>query len=181
MESKTVKPIEIRRPLSPEHEDALRMACETPKEKLIIFTLLETGLRVGELCALTDQSILWQQGAMRVNGKGGPFGKMSKLRLVPMSPIVKTMLHAYFSLNKKWFVKKRMAQLIVTNVANRAKLVVPVSAHVLRHTFCCNYLAKGGDTGTLKTIAGHERITTTERYLNFSDYHLIEAFNRVWK
>jgi len=51
-----------------------------PSEQLIVWTLLDTGLRVGELCALTSKDILWQQRQLRVRGKGGPYGKKSKLR-----------------------------------------------------------------------------------------------------
>ena len=69
----------VRQPLRAEEADALSHACETPEEKLIIWTLLDTGLRVAELCSLTPQHILWQQKAFRVLGKGGPYGKQSKL------------------------------------------------------------------------------------------------------
>ena len=49
----------VREPLTPENADALANACKTKREKLIIWTLLETGLRVSELCTLTPQNILW--------------------------------------------------------------------------------------------------------------------------
>ena len=62
----------VRQPLRAEEADALSHACETTEEKLIIWTLLDTGLRVSELCSLTPQHILWQQKAFRVQGKGGP-------------------------------------------------------------------------------------------------------------
>ena len=60
--------------------DAYRLCqvCENVQEKLIIWTLLDTGLRVSELCSLTDQHILWQQKALRISGKGGSCGKKSK-------------------------------------------------------------------------------------------------------
>ncbi|WP_255411117.1 site-specific integrase [Legionella sp. km772] len=47
-------------------------ACKTMLEKLIIWILLDTGLRVSELCSLTAQDILWQQKSLRISGKGGP-------------------------------------------------------------------------------------------------------------
>ena len=42
------------------------------EEKLIVWTLLDTGLRVSELCSLTLDNVQWQQRALRVTGKGGP-------------------------------------------------------------------------------------------------------------
>ena len=50
----------VREPLIPEDADKLANACETLQEKLIIWTLLDTGLRVSELCNLTLENIQWQ-------------------------------------------------------------------------------------------------------------------------
>ena len=70
----------VREPLTAEEADRLANACETPTEQLIVWTLLDTGLRVGELCDLTSKDVLWQQRQLRVRGKGGPYGKKSKVR-----------------------------------------------------------------------------------------------------
>jgi integrase len=45
----------VREPLTAEEADRLANACETPTEQLIVWTLLDTGLRVSELCALTSK------------------------------------------------------------------------------------------------------------------------------
>ena len=74
-----------REPLSIEEADRLLTAAQTLDEKLCVWALLETGLRVGELADLRAQDIQWQQRAIRVKGKGGPYGKRSKLRVVPLS------------------------------------------------------------------------------------------------
>jgi hypothetical protein len=62
----------VREPLTAEDADRLTAVCETTTEQLIVWTLLDTGLRVGELCGLTSKDILWQQRQLRVKGKGGP-------------------------------------------------------------------------------------------------------------
>jgi integrase len=67
----------VREPLTAEKADRLANACETPTEQLIVWTLLGTGLRLGELCALTTKDILWQQRQLRVRGKGGPYRQMA--------------------------------------------------------------------------------------------------------
>ena len=51
----------VREPLTAEGSDRLSNACETPTERLVVWTLLDTGLRVGELCDLTPKKPLWQQ------------------------------------------------------------------------------------------------------------------------
>ena len=71
----------VREPLRSEEADQLCHSCESIKEKLIVWTLMDTGLRVSELCSLTPQNILWQQKALRISGKGGPYGKKSKKSL----------------------------------------------------------------------------------------------------
>ena len=61
-----------REPLTPVEADKLYQSCSTMQEKLIIWILLDIGLRVSELCSLTPQKILWQQKSMRISGKGEP-------------------------------------------------------------------------------------------------------------
>jgi len=82
----------VGEPLTAEEADRLANACETPTEQLIVWTLVDTGLRVSELCALTTKDVHWQQRQLRVRGKGGPYGKKSKVRVVPMSRRVRTLL-----------------------------------------------------------------------------------------
>jgi integrase/recombinase XerD len=60
----------VREPPRAEEADELANACKTPEEKLIVWTLLDTGLRVSELCGLTPQNVQWQQKQIRIKGKG---------------------------------------------------------------------------------------------------------------
>jgi integrase/recombinase XerD len=71
------------------------------EEKLIIWTLIDTGLRVFELCSLTSQHVLWQQNALRIGGKGGPYGKRSTHRVVPMSRRIQPLMEHYFALHAR--------------------------------------------------------------------------------
>jgi integrase/recombinase XerD len=48
----------VLEPLTAEEADRLAAACEAPTEQLIVWTLLDTGLRVSEPCALTSKDIL---------------------------------------------------------------------------------------------------------------------------
>jgi integrase/recombinase XerD len=51
----------VREPLTAEESDRLSNACETPGERLVVWTLPDTRLRVSELCGRTSKSVLWQQ------------------------------------------------------------------------------------------------------------------------
>ena len=74
-----------REPLTQDEATRLANACETPLERLIIWTILDTGLRVSELVGLQASNIDWQGRRLIVYGKGGPFGSKSKRRVVPMT------------------------------------------------------------------------------------------------
>jgi integrase/recombinase XerD len=170
----------VREPLTTAEADRLANACETPTERLIVWTLLDTGLRISELCNLTAKDVLWQQRQLRFKGKGGPYGKKSRLRVVPMSHRVRALMEHYFALKKAFPVKTRRAQDIVKVVANRAGLTKEVSPHVLRHTFATMALQKGISLPTVQKILGHDRLQTTAIYLNFTDVHIQEEFERKW-
>ena len=170
----------VRAPLRAEEADALAQACKTTEEKMIVWTLLDTGLRVSELCSLTPQHILWQQKAFRVQGKGGPHGKQSKLRVVPMSKRIQPLMEHYFAVHDAWFVGKRQVQKIVKRLANRAKIAQDVTPHVLRHTFATLALQKGISLAAVQKILGHDHLTTTAIYLNLTDTHIIEEYEQKW-
>ena len=170
----------VREPLRSEEADQLCHACHTPEEKLIVWTLLDTGLRVAELCGLTPTHVLWQQKSLRVSGKGGPYGKQSKKRVVPMSRRVQALLEPYFTLNDKWFIGPRQVQKIVKRVAERARISQEVTPHVLRHTFATLAIQKGISLAAIQKILGHDRLGTTAIYLNLTDTHVVEEYTQKW-
>lgn len=170
----------VRQPLRVEDADNLSNACQTVEEKLLVWTLLDTGLRVGELCSLTSNNIMWQQKAIRVSGKGGPYGKMSKKRIVPMTRRIQSLLEHYFSLHDKWCMSVRVSQYKIKEIANRAKIADPVTCHVLRHTFATLALQKGISLAALSRILGHDRIETTAIYLNLTPAMACEEFYQKW-
>ena len=53
-----------------------------------------------------------------------------------------------------------------------------VTPHVLRHTFATSIIQKGGSLAALKKILGHDRLTTTEIYLNLTDEHIVQEYKQ---
>jgi len=148
------------RPLQAEEADRLCQACESLEEKLIVWTLLDTGMRISELCNLKAKQILRRKKIIRIHGE------KSKKRVVPMSKRVQTLLEHYFAINTHWPVGPRQAQKIVKQVANKAKLSRTVTPHTLRCTFKTFALQKGISPATVNEILGHgplNRWNTTER------------------
>jgi integrase/recombinase XerD len=170
----------VREPLLPEEADRLCASCEDPTERLVIWILLDTGLRVSELSDLNKENILWQQKMLRITGKGGTQGKKSKRRIVPMSKRVQILLEHWFALNETMPVGIRQVQKIVKRVANKANISKEVTPHVLRHTFATLALQKGISLAAVQKIMGHNRLSTTTIYLNYTDIHVIDEFTMKW-
>ena len=80
---------------------------------MLIWTLLDTGLRVSEFTSLLRDNIDWQGGKLIIFGKGGPYGSKTKRRIVPMSNRVRPMLESFFAMHDNIGYTPRRAQQIV--------------------------------------------------------------------
>jgi integrase/recombinase XerD len=169
-----------REPLTQEEATRLANSCQTAEEKIVIWTLLDTGLRVAELAGLTKENIDWQTHRLTIYGKGGPYGKKTKRRIVPMTDRIKPLLESYFALHDEFGISVRTIQRVLARVANRARIKRPVSPHVLRHTFAVTAIQKGVSIAALQKLLGHDNLTTTAIYLNLSPEAAIEEFRRKW-
>ena len=169
-----------REPLDDAQVDQLLNACRTFREKLIVFTLLDTGLRVSELSDLTKTDIQWQEKRLTIRGKGGPFGKKTKIRVLPMTDRVRPLIEHHYAMEDTFGIGKRQIQNIVRAVANRAGIGKPVSPHVLRHSFSVMCLKRGIGLRTLQALLGHDNIQTTEIYMNLSPEDVIREFQDKW-
>ena len=170
----------VREPLNSEEYDRLINACITFREKLVVWTLLETGLRVSEFCNLSRKEIQWQEKQVVVWGKGGRFGLRKKRRLVPLPGRVNQLFEIYFATNDRMCFSVRQVQRLVKKVANRARITKPLTPHVLRHTFAVNCVRRGLSTASLRKILGHDRLETTEIYLNICPEDALgEFFQKV--
>lgn len=169
-----------REPLTQEEATRLANACGTSLEKIIVWTLLDTGLRAQELAGLTKDNIDWQTHRLTIYGKGGPYGKKSKRRIVPMTDRIQPLLESYFAINEEFGYTRRWIWQIVKQVANRARITRPTSPHVLRHTFAVTAIQKGISLPALQRILGHDHLTTTAIYLNLSPEESLNEFKRKW-
>ena len=163
-----------RQPLTMEEADRLQAACSTFRERLAVWGLLDTGLRVHEWAKVRPDDISWQGRRLSVVGKG------NKARIVPLTDRVLTMLENHFALEQEMPWAVRTLQRIVHTVADRARIVKPCSAHVLRHSFAVFTLQKGISLRTLQMILGHESIQVTERYLNLAPEDALGEFRAKW-
>jgi len=142
------------------------------KDIAITELLLNTGIRVSELCNLTmnDVEITERKGIIRVMGKG------RKYREVPLNSEVRKYLKEYLDVrpyNTSEYVfisQKTGTKMTRTAIYEMLKKYgelagIKVSPHMLRHTFATFSLRnKGVDLRTLQDLLGHEDLNTTARY-----------------
>jgi integrase/recombinase XerD len=169
-----------REPLTQDEATRLANVCQSHTEKVVIWTLLDTGLRVSELAKLKKENIDWQGHRLMVYGKGGPYGSQTKRRVIPLSSRVQLLLEGHFALHDTLGMAPRTIQVLVKRMANRAHVSRTISPHVLRHTFAVTAIQKGISLPALQRLLGHDRLTTTEIYLNLSPEDVVREFRAKW-
>jgi integrase/recombinase XerD len=165
-----------REPLTPDESNRLTNACQTHLEKLVVWTLLDTGLRVAEFANLTKENIDWQGKRLTIYGKGGIYGKQSKRRVVPVSNRAFTLIEKHFGLYESIGITPRTIQRMMKTIANRAQISRPVTPHILRHTFAITAMQRNLSLKSLQMILGHDHLSTTEIYLNLSPEEMIKEY-----
>lgn len=151
---------------------ALRDACrEDVRIAAIVELLLQTGMRIGELAALTTE-------ALADNFVKIPVIEEHPERDVPLNRAARTALDRYLAIrpkggDKALFITKTGRPLLIRNIRTSIdryfKIAGITSAKVndLRHTFIAQHLAAGTSPILVAKLVGHKRISTTEKYLDF--------------
>ena len=124
---------------------------------------------------------LWQEHRLMIYGKGGPYGKLSKRRVIPLSPRVQPLLEGHLSLHDN--IRARCANY----PACGQRRCQPSTHPPNRHSSCTAphlrrdlRAKKGISTRALQEIMGHDRLATTEIYLNLSPEEVIREFYGKW-
>lgn len=160
---------------------------EGHRNKAMIETLYSCGLRVSELINLKFSDIYFDQGFIRIIGKG------NKERLVPVSPSVEKEISIYVNgtrnhqvIQKGYedyvFLNRRGRNLtrvmiftIVKNLAESIGLPKKISPHTFRHSFATHLIEGGANLRAIQEMLGHESITTTEIYTHLDKSFIREA------
>ena len=156
----------------------------------IIEVLYGCGLRVSELINLRLSQISFEDGYVRVTGKG------SKERLVPLGSPAKKALQLYLAgcrvhlqIQSKYedyvFINNRGTGLtrvmifhLVREFAERSGIRKDISPHTFRHSFATHMIENGADLRAVQEMLGHESILTTEIYTHLNRDFLTDTVNR---
>lgn len=139
----------------------------------LVMLFIETGVRVRELCDIKLTDIVWEDGAIKTDGKG------YKQRLVPIQVTMKKQLQKYVKLRGEldtdsFFVsidnrpiKIRSVQEQMAAYGKTANITgVRCSPHTARHTFAKMSVQNGADVFALQAVLGHAGLEMTRVYVN---------------
>ena len=99
---------------------------------------------------------------------------------VPLTDRIRPLIDGHFAIHDTIGMTPRTIQRILKRIANKARINRPVTPHVLRHTFAVAAVQKGISLPALQRLLGHDRLTTTEIYLNLSPEDVIREFKEKW-
>lgn len=159
------------------------------RNRCMLELLYSCGLRVSELTKHNISDLFFEQGLIRVHGKG------DKLRWVPVAESTQNLINEYLQKRQlektakghedKLFLNNRgkeitrvMVYTIVKNAAKNADIKKDISPHTLRHSFATHLVENGADIQLVQHMMGHASITTTERYIHMSQRHLKVAISK---
>lgn len=180
--------------LATEEIDALISAIDlsTPegeRNRAMLETLYSCGLRVSELVGLKISDLFFEEGFIKITGKG------NKQRFVPVGGSTIKYITSYVNLIRVYyavqkghedtlFLNRRGKQLtramiftIIKELALKINLNKTISPHTFRHSFATHLLENGADLRSIQLMLGHESITTTEVYMHLDRKFLSEVLN----
>lgn len=160
------------------------------RNRTIIETIYGCGLRVSELINLQLSDLFFDDGYIKVLGKG------SKHRFVPIHHTTIKYLNFYMNsirnqihpkkededivfLNRRGGrLSRQMIFIILNDLATKINLGKKIGPHTLRHSFATHLLKNGADLRVIQQLLGHESITTTEIYIHLDTSYLQEVVKK---
>jgi len=179
--------------ISPQELDRLMKGPDTNtlaglRDRAILELLFSTGLRVSELCSLSQEDVDLTRDEFSIRGKG------DKVRVVFLSDTAREAIRAYLKerkdfddamfiqygknakqdevKNKDLRLTPRSVQRIMKKYATIAGITRKVTPHVIRHSFATDLLSNGADLRSVQALLGHAHIGTTQVYTHVTDKHL---------
>ncbi|HVN47560.1 MAG TPA: site-specific tyrosine recombinase XerD [Bacteroidota bacterium] len=157
------------------------------RDRAILETLYATGVRVSELVNLKQSNLMFQDGLIRVFGKG------SKERIVPIGRSARQWIEEYMKQERIHLVKagksqdsvflnvrgskltRSMILKMVSKYASAAGVKKDVHPHTFRHSFATHLLEGGADLRAVQEMLGHADISTTQIYTHIDREYLKEV------
>lgn len=158
------------------------------RDRALLEFLYGTGARVSEACDLPVDDLDFEAASVRLFGKG------RKERVVPMGTHLSDALGAYLSRARPTLAAKgrgvagvflnawgkpltrQAAAAVCRRHGEGAKLPVPLTPHMLRHSYATHLLSGGADVRIVQELLGHADVSTTQIYTHVSIEQLREVY-----
>lgn len=184
--------------------DRLLRACgdgtdeESARNRAMVLLLGESGMRIAELCSMTDRQADIRQRRAKIKGKGEKWravfwqadcaGALARYLLLrrgaPYSASSDAPLFRGCSWrNKGGQVTPDLVRSLIKRIADEAGIALPKGAplHCLRHGFAHAALGNGADISEVSQLMGHASIVTTMEYLRDDDDRLHDTYDRIFR
>jgi integrase/recombinase XerD len=162
------------------------------RDRAIILTLLDSGLRATELCSLRVGDLDLKTGKMIIRHGSVGGSKGSKGRTVFIGKTARRAVWRYladredgenpeaplFTGKSNRTMNKDGLRLVINALGKKAK-VPKCHPHKFRHTFAITYLRSGGDLFTLKSLLGHNSLEMVEHYARIAEVDVEMAHRRA--
>jgi len=161
------------------------------RDRAILETMYSAGLRVSETVGLNRGDIDFEEGILRVRGKGrkerlAPIGSyavaalqkwLAKARLNPREPVGGA---APVFLNKfgRRLTTRSVARMLEKHLQSTS-LDTRTTPHSLRHSFATHLLDRGADIRSVQELLGHKSLVTTQIYTHVSTTALREVYEKA--
>ena len=162
------------------------------RNKVMLYLLYVTGLRITELTTLTLSAIQWDTGFLHIAGKGG------KQRMIPLPLPMKELLQGYVQKlqhqmtaeNKSDYlfpvryactirpITRQAFWNILKKIWKKTGNAKSISPHQLRHSLATHLLKRGADLRSLQLLLGHENVSTVQIYTHVETSHLRMVYNK---
>ncbi|HAJ78468.1 MAG TPA: site-specific tyrosine recombinase XerD [Fibrobacteres bacterium] len=156
------------------------------RDRALLETLYATGMRVSELSNFSFEQILFDEGLVRITGKG------SKERLVPIGSVALDWIQKYLDSERPFMAKPdtdssvflnfrgtKLSRMgiwkMIRHYAIKANIKKKISPHTFRHSFATHLLEGGADLRSVQEMLGHANIVTTEIYTHVDSEYLKEV------
>lgn len=162
------------------------------RDRAILELLYSTGCRVSECAGLRLRDVDFEEGIVRVFGKGqkerlAMLGEPAMRALNAWLPARKQMILASKRLAPNALFVNRLGRALsarwvfqtVVDCAKSAAIQTRLTPHGLRHSFATHLLDRGADLRTLQELLGHARLVTTEIYTHVSIGKLREVYDQA--
>ena len=158
------------------------------RDTAVLALLYGSGLRISEALSLQRKDApIKGRDMLRVTGKG------SKMRVVPVLPIVREAVELYLALcplklgsDDPLFVgvrgkqlSPRIIQLLIARSRSALGLPETATPHALRHSFATHLLGAGADLRSIQELLGHASLSTTQVYTEVDRAHLLKTYAKA--